>query len=121
MGKYFKTGAATGTLSTSSAITLMGYSLATGRELWLTQAWFYHNATTATTDGKLGDSIAICDATVGITSISAAKVYVNIEYGVQSTIVNFPPPGLRFVTNCVAMPVGCTAITAAGGSGYEIG
>lgn len=101
---------------------LLGGTIGTGRAFWLRSMWINNNAT-----GVL--ALKLLDAAVGATdATSNRRVLIpgatNATATSTRTQVNFPPPGLKFSTNCVVLKdvtdvSSGGGIGTVGGSGFE--
>jgi hypothetical protein len=95
---------------------LLGRTLPTGRVFWLRSAWFY--------DASTAVLIHLFDSATGVQATGSNKrITIRCASG-STTMVDFPAPGLKFATGCVAAKEstdasGCFAAGYCGGAGYE--
>jgi hypothetical protein len=97
---------------------LFGSGNSSGRVLWLKSAWAW-NATTAV-------GIILFDATAGSVVTDSSRKFKFLAASGQTTMVEFPAPGLKFSTGvCAAREVSAGTATSpfspgkVGGIGYE--
>lgn len=98
--------------------TLMGRNLPANRVLWLRAAWFYNDTAAVT--------VRIYDASDGVNATMSTSRFVVRCASVQTTMVDFPAPGIKFATGCVVARETSEASAAlqagyCGGWGYEEG
>jgi len=103
----------------TKAKNLLGKNITTGRVLWLRNAHFY--------DASGAQTVQLYDVTQD-TAKTAGSLIINIPCASgRLTMVEFPPPGLKFSTGCCAIldatastgVSGAFPVEAIGGSGYE--
>lgn len=91
-----------------------GFSQA-NRDFWLRSVWIYNSH--ATTDGV----VTLWDQAEGV-AVAANERFSFPVPAATLTKIDFPAPGLRFLTNiCAAVSAGTVAVYQAGASGYEEG
>ena len=129
--RYPVSGMATGAIPAPAAggvsgpINLLGRDITVGRVFWLRKAWFYNNVAQV--------NISLCDAattatgptgTIWVQNVDNVRCIVQVCSGPTNaqkgfTEVEFPAPGLKFVTGCRAACDLTTSGTYVGGLGYE--
>jgi len=97
---------------------VLGRNITTGRSFWLRSFWAY--------DASGPITLTLHDASAGTSRLSTAiKAKIRCASG-QTTMVDWPKPGLRFATGCVVSKetTDCSGSFQPGdigGSGYEEG
>ena len=132
--RYPVSGSATGAIPAPAAggvsgpINLLGRAITTGRVFWLRKAWFYNGKGQATAGVSLCDSTTTATGPTGanwVTNADGVRAIVQVVSGPSgglnaNTFVEFPAPGLKFVTGCmVACELTSSGVIGCGGSGYE--
>jgi len=130
MSRYAVSGAVTAVFTSTESVTggsgsptslragqnLLGTVIPTERVLWLRSLWAFQ-------DVSAGGALHLLDATADNTDVTESmyKASIGTASG-DTTLVDFPAPGLKFVTGCVVSPDTSASnvwgIGRIGGSGY---